>query len=522
MSYSNAPEDKHFLLAMVPAFGHIRPQTGVVSKLIALNPSLIFTILVSRHNVHQVENELSLACLPVGDLARIRVVGLGSPNLVKPSLLALGPDLCEAYVKILQRESITCMARGTTFTGIPPPSVAILDAFAPQLGTLIKKITPEVYIVHFWSTAACSFLSTFGPLEYGGMAELEARTHAALDDSKKENGVSFDELVLKLSSEQRGDVFPSPQGILMYDYEMTPQSTNPIRTPVSLPVSVLLHGLRQGSQLADAAMLVVTRDFQPENTRALEDWYQGRLGKKLFFVGPQVPHQPRPTDPTDPSAKVFAFLDSHPPKSVVLISFGTVWYPYNDLWRIEAIVKTLIETKTPFIFSRAAVLAAPLSDELTKALADNEGLSLMAGWLPQSQALAHPSTAAILSHGGANSMFESILANTISIFWPGSFDQPMHAAYLSQNLDCAFELMQVRTGKGAAAPYRGGKVEGTSEAVAAEFKQVLADLKGEVGDHKRRNLQKLHQQFVDAMREGGQCEGDLRELLSITPEDILS
>ncbi|KAG8858440.1 hypothetical protein FRB96_005325 [Tulasnella sp. 330] len=115
---------------------------------------------------------------------------------------------------------------------------------------------------------------------------------------------------------------------------------------------------------------------------------------------------------------------------------------------------------------------------------------------------------AFLTHGGVNSMYESICAGVVNIFWPQSADQPLHAAYMSQI---------VRTGDGARPPARGGKVEGTSEAVAAEIEQVLADLVGSVGERKRKNLGVVRQKMLDDMKEGGVCDMALKGLLDLVP-----
>ncbi|KAG8840548.1 hypothetical protein FRB96_009063 [Tulasnella sp. 330] len=112
---------------------------------------------------------------------------------------------------------------------------------------------------------------------------------------------------------------------------------------------------------------------------------------------------------------------------------------------------------------------------------------------------------AFLTHGGVNSMYESICAGVVNIFWPQSADQPLHAAYMSQI---------VRTGDGARPPARGGKVEGTSEAVAAEVEQVLADLGGPVGERKRKNLGIVRRKMLDDMREGGLATSLYRALIN--------
>jgi len=266
--------------------------------------------------------------------------------------------------------------------------------------------------------------------------------------------------------------------------------------------------------------LMTTRGFQPKNAQFMDKWYEGELNKKVFYLGPQAPVPSSPykaplnaTDASNPFAPIFAFLDAQAPKSTILISFGTLFYPYDHAWRIETIVRTLLETKTPFILSRAARMFTPFSPEIEKALEEHRDAGLVADFVPQRQILGHPNLGAFLTHGGINSMNESIVADVPNIFWPFTGDQPLHAVYMTESLDCAFELLQVRTGLGARPPCRGGKVEGTPEAVAAEFKQILVDLKGKVGDCKRKNLHALNQQFLEALKHDAEAETNLRAFL---------
>lgn len=56
-------------------------------------------------------------------------------------------------------------------------------------------------------------------------------------------------------------------------------------------------------------------------------------------------------------------------------------------------------------------------------------------------------------------------------------------------------------------------MEGTPDAVATELKQVLEELKGEVGDRKRKNLQVLRQKSFDAVAKGGETQRGIKDLL---------
>lgn len=182
--------------------------------------------------------------------------------------------------------------------------------------------------------------------------------------------------------------------------------------------------------------------FEPKSTEALRHWYTDKLHKKIFLVGPQLSVSPTSQSPPPPLpaehpfTKIFTFLDSQPPKSVILISFGTVFYPFTHPNQVEVLLKTLLETNTPFIFSRAAMgyAAAPLSKETESAIAENPDIAMIADFVPQQEVLAHPSLGAMLTHGGAGSTFEIIMYGVVGIFWPFAADQPVHAVYLTENV----------------------------------------------------------------------------------------
>ncbi|KAG8991571.1 hypothetical protein FRB94_012430 [Tulasnella sp. JGI-2019a] len=521
--------DKHFILATCPAFSHVRSEISLVCKLVAADPHLMFTIFSAKFFVPNILKEITRASgTPADSLTRIRVIGAGKQDppplgatmdVIGNMWLVIGEEQSEAYRELVKEDSLTCTTTGRTFDyhNIPKPSLVMVDVFVAAVGPAVKEVTPEVVVVTPWPGVTCSFLSHFGPEEYGGLEDVDVQARAILE---KQGGASYDEIVVSLYNTTNGKLYPNAGGIRMFDYENTPQATFPVRIP--LPIPVLMGAVRLVNQYSDAAWINAARSFQPKNVQVMEDWYGGKLGKKVFYVGPQG--APAATadgagDGSKSRSDVMAFLDAQPPKSVIYISFGTIFYPIEQLWRIETLVTTLLETRTPFLFSRASQMFVPFSPKLEKALAESGGIGMAVDFVPQNDALDHPSMSAFLTHGGANSMNESILAGVLNIYWPQTADQPLHAAYMTENLDCAFELIQVRTGVGAGPPARGGKVEGTPEAVAAEFKQILADIKGPVGERKRKNLGAIRQRILEDMKAGGECHTAIKGLLDLgTPK----
>jgi UDP:flavonoid glycosyltransferase YjiC (YdhE family) len=204
---------------------------------------------------------------------------------------------------------------------------------------------------------------------------------------------------------------------------------------------------RQANALGNGLILPTSDEFEPEAMAAARKWYEKELGKKIFPIGPQLPAaflKPPSSNITihdlpasNPLAPVINFMNKAQnisgPQSVLYISFGTMFYPSLQPEYINAILHVLLEQSIPFVFSRAAKMFAPLPEELNQRIQDT-GLGLVVDWAPQQELLGHPALMAFLTHGGANSMLESLSQGVVNIFWPMFADQPQHAAYLEQEV----------------------------------------------------------------------------------------
>ncbi|KAJ7738805.1 hypothetical protein B0H16DRAFT_1569901, partial [Mycena metata] len=118
-----------------------------------------------------------------------------------------------------------------------------------------------------------------------------------------------------------------------------------------------------------------------------------------------------------------------------------------------------------------------------------------------------------MTHCGHGGIMESLTNGIPMICWPFDGDQPFGAEYLTQTLNVAFHLIEVRTGKGLQ-PLRNGRVpKGTREAMTAEIREVFDQARGEVGEEKRKNAQRLKQELVAAWEKGGSAHTAIREFL---------
>lgn len=81
------------------------------------------------------------------------------------------------------------------------------------------------------------------------------------------------------------------------------------------------------------------------------------------------------------------------------------------------------------------------------------------------------------------------------------------------NLKVAYQLLEVRTGKGLLPLYRGYCPTGTGEAIDREFRQVLGNAFGVDGEAKREIIQELSKKLKETWRENGEALTELRRML---------
>ena len=100
------------------------------------------------------------------------------------------------------------------------------------------------------------------------------------------------------------------------------------------------------------------------------------------------------------------------------------------------------------------------------------------------------------------------------ICWPISADQPAAAAHLSENLNVAFELIQVRTGDGLKPLARNGvAAEGTREAVGIEIRQTIDLCRSEKGREMKSNAEQIKVKFAQSWEEDGVARQEIRKFL---------
>ncbi|PPQ89303.1 hypothetical protein CVT25_000370 [Psilocybe cyanescens] len=342
----------HIFFSTFPAWGHVRAFCILAARLVKENKSLTMTLLLPSNHLNKAQAEVSAE---FGDenseenRRRIRVFcpfksDSDDPLVLIQSMIESYPT---TYQLLLDAKPVTCAVTGSVFEAVSPPKIVILDFFAhPQLLATRAITGKTIPVAVFVCAHAAAMLRILGPEHYGGRGDLGAKVEA--------------------EAARRG---------------ITPQE-------VGDSGSMRYRGLRD----SDAVISASAHDFEPESLEAFKSWFK-EWNKEVYTVGPLIPS--RPTTFLIPSnngqGSIEQFLDralaDYGPKSAVLISFGSLFWPNNQEY-LEEVIEALIEKKFPFIVSYASPYAK-ISDDLLQRV-NEAGSGLIAKWLPQLFVLSHP------------------------------------------------------------------------------------------------------------------------------------
>ncbi|KAL8160849.1 hypothetical protein V2J09_012338 [Rumex salicifolius] len=164
------------------------------------------------------------------------------------------------------------------------------------------------------------------------------------------------------------------------------------------PIGQILHVMSH--HLSEAATVIINsfQSLEPAATDILNAAYPD----KFLCAGPfalTLP-KPSPTVESDPHG-CLPWLDAHTPASVVYISFGSGHTP--PLEEFASLAEALEAARVPFLWSIPDRFRSHLPEKTT-------GLGKLVSWAPQTAVLGHAAVGAQLTHGGWNSVLESIVS----------------------------------------------------------------------------------------------------------------
>ncbi|EIN06253.1 UDP-Glycosyltransferase/glycogen phosphorylase [Punctularia strigosozonata HHB-11173 SS5] len=516
-SKGSASKHPHVLLFALAAWGHTRPLSNLASKIAKLR-GVHVTLFTWASVVEKVHIEISRSFGEKEQEIRklIRVVALPG-DMDTTNFLDVDESFRPVYHQLAKGEPVTCSVKGTVFDAVLPPTVVIIDFFALRPLRTIRELSPERIPVLAWQSADPGHvLRDFGPVEYGGMGDLKPIVHRIAE----EHGLRVTDATAKYFDELPGEVVTLGKLPPMYDYENFPQPM-PLEL---LQVMAEMHHIGYHAFLeCDGIVQTSDPSFARDSIEVVENWMASSSPpRKVYSIGPQLPFgtaaDTRNGDlkQSSKSEEIVNFLDaalkSHGAKSVVYISFGTVWGPWAHPEQLWAMLDVFMETKVPFIMSHASPFASVPDEVLNKVT--ESGLGVIAHWSPQQYILSHPATGWFVTHAGMNSALESLAAGIPMICWDFAADQPMIAANLSRGLNVAYHLLEVRNGRTATKPaYRTGKApEGSISSIKREVADVVEQMRGPDGATKRQNVERICEELAESMKEGGNAHRSLLTL----------
>ncbi|EIW63502.1 UDP-Glycosyltransferase/glycogen phosphorylase [Trametes versicolor FP-101664 SS1] len=492
-----ATQYKHLVVFPTYFWGHSRPMCTLVARIVKLRPvHITFLTLPSLHG--RVQGEVARDFQPGEEhlASRIRIIAI--EENVAPNQMSGAPGAFKAaWSQLCNVQTLICAKTGASFEALPVrPSAALIDFFAVEAFDVVREVSGEgMKRYTWWAASTNSFWLVTGKDKAAAAQAEAART-----------GKSVKEADLDMFFTLNGRLVNSPCTPTMHDYERHPQQ-------VILPKEEfgdILFRIGRNAHTTDGIVTIDAAEYQPEATNAIRAFYAERGSGEVFYAGPLLPSGSQAVSNEKVLAQngtgIMNFLDeklkSVGERSVLYLSFGSLFWP-ADPAKIWAVVDVLIEKNVPFIMSHGSSMASPIPDDV-KARIEAYGNAIVSDWVPQQALLGHLAIGWYLTHGGHNGNMESITSGVPMIVWPIDADQPLNAIHLTEGLNVAYELIEVRNGCGLGKIYRNGRTPvGTIDAVKEEMRGVLDQAFGADGAEKRVRLQGLRTKLQAAWNEDG-------------------
>ncbi|CDO69247.1 Glycosyltransferase Family 1 protein [Trametes cinnabarina] len=493
------PPKSHLVAFAYEAWGHTRPLIVFCARAVKTRPILV-TFLTPESFYDRATAELArnFEFGEEGYRLRVRIVALARGDTITSQLLDIG--FASSWRKLVEGEELVCAKTGRRIPAMVAPQAAILDCFGHQPLMDIRKLSGDKAKVYIWFPGMLTALSyfLFGPESVGSRSNWRDKA----EEVSKRTGRDALEVMAEIMFETEGEIVRAPGMPPMYEYEYHPQD---FPMPEGVTARLLLQ-LYDSFMAADGLFVATPKSYEREAVAAMSKWY-GELEKAFRLLRPKKLRPSWTASWAYLENGSYYMYDLSTIFSVCArltiagtfstqISFGSIFWPFKNPEMLWAFLEVVMELDIPFILSHASALAAIPESLADKIQRYRKGLT--SRWVPQQLILNHPVTGWFVTHGGHNSVLESIVAGIPQIFWPFESDQPINAVRLTEVFNVAYELIEVRTGHGTKPVCRNGRMAlGTLHAIQTEARDTLTRAFGEEGAEKRARILRLR----DAVRE---------------------
>ncbi|KAG9078589.1 hypothetical protein FS749_009354 [Ceratobasidium sp. UAMH 11750] len=231
---------------------------------------------------------------------------------------------------------------------------------------------------------------------------------------------------------------------------------------------------------------------------------------RLFCVGPPFDPLPKTPNLTSPNSndsilsflnRAYAELGS---RSVIYIAFGTISFPLpQSMDHLKIVIAEIL--------AQVFRVVSALSSGGAKAGAN----AIFPEWMDQFGVLGHPVIHYFLTHGGWDSVTESLVHGVPMIIWSLAGDHSTNTIQLTKRHECGYELFQIRTGAAKSirsVNYQIAASSKGSEAAREEIRAMLDATRGARGVQQRLNARALREVVVQSVGKGGGGDRTLGEL----------
>ncbi|TBU44934.1 UDP-Glycosyltransferase/glycogen phosphorylase [Dichomitus squalens] len=504
----STPTTTHIVGYSEQAWGHARPMINLFARFVKLRPVTV-TFLTTNAFYDRATKELSRSFESDDkELAkRVRVISTGNAEFM--ALTSGDESFKTAWKSLISEEELVCAQTGTRFAPLPKPKAIIIDFFAIEPFRAIRALSGHSVKIYSWVPGQTyPILYLFGPKHLGGRGDV----NALIEEEVRQTGRDYNDVANELTFKPFGEIVRLPGMVPMYDHEYYPQDF-----PMPGTLGDIFPHVYNTLEVSDGLMMITPNSYEPEAVAAAKGWF-AQTGRPAYAVGPLLPSASKEAadanekKQSSEGGQIQEFLDAtlktSGPKSLLYISFGSIFWPVNKPENVWAVLDVVMELNIPFIMSHASPFAGPIPDEI-KEKVKAYGKGILSPWTPQQLILDHPTTGWFIAHGGHNGVTEAISAGVPQILWPFGGDQPLNAVQIADQLQVGYELLEVRTGHGLKPIYRTGYTpKGTVDAIKAEVRDVLQKAFGEDGAKKRAKLAELQKALNGEWEEGGSSRSD--------------
>ncbi|WVQ78124.1 hypothetical protein IAT38_000205 [Cryptococcus sp. DSM 104549] len=485
-------ETRSLVLLPAAGWGHVRSMLQIGLNLMTESPNILLTLICQQATFKDVQAELGRQHhLTQQDKARVHCVEGEGAEGVK-----------QAFEKLIDGEEGVREGR--------VPSLVIYDLFKFSLPTILKELSaqrgiPKIPCAYLFPVTAASILRLCGPLDQWGQKTGWAKRF----EEYKAEGMAEEDAAKKAFVNASGQLLEPPDLPPMYDYEYDPQQA---AMPFPEAYYWKLTAVETATRESDALITFGARELEEWTTKKLETTFS----LPVYSLGPQLSkeafdnnHPARRTVYSPDERKVMDFLDSVVTKwgkrRAAYISFGSVVWPHRRPEIVELLVDSLLKADPPipFVFATLAPGAAQSVPANLRQKVLDSGMGIIVDSAPQHSVLQHEAVRFFVTHSGAGSSVEAIMAVVPVVCVPFISDQPLWAAQLARVWDCGVQLHQLNSGMDGLPLGSGGIVEGTPDAISAEMQQAWATmLDDEKWGAMREAMRKVKRVILDSGAKG--------------------